>query len=59
VSDPLEQDGSSNGASAAGTNGGEPASVISGLAGERPEIVVGAAFAGGLVLAILVRRLGR
>jgi hypothetical protein len=59
VSDSLEQGGSANGASAADTAGGESVSVISGLAGERPEIVVGAAFAGGLVLAILVRRLGR
>lgn len=59
MSDPPERDVSPNGASAAGTAGGEPASVISGLAGDRPEIVVGAAFAGGLVLAILVRRLGR
>ena len=59
MSDPLEQGDSTNGARAAGTIGGESVSVIAGLAGERPEIVVGAAFAGGLVLAILVRRLGR
>ena len=28
------------------------------LAGERPELVVGAAFAGGLLAAMILRRLG-
>jgi hypothetical protein len=39
-----------------------PSSVIgtvSTLAAERPEVMIAAAFAGGLALAMLVRRLGR
>jgi hypothetical protein len=59
VSDPLEHAGSTNGASAEGLQAAEPAGIASGLVAGRPEIVVGAAFAGGIALAILVRRLGR
>jgi hypothetical protein len=55
----LAQGASSNGASTAGALGDEPAGSISALAAGRPEFVVGAAFAGGLVLAILARRLAR
>jgi hypothetical protein len=55
----LAQGASSNGASTAGALGDEPACSISALAAGRPEFVVGAAFAGGLVLAILARRLAR
>lgn len=32
---------------------------VSALVSARPELIVGAAFAGGLLLAVLVRRLGR
>jgi hypothetical protein len=59
VSEPVAQGTSSNGASAAGAYGDESAGSISALAAGRPEFVVGAAFAGGLVLAILARRLAR
>jgi hypothetical protein len=62
MSVPPTQGGSQNGASPGISYGGDPAGVrgtISGLTAERPEIVVGAAFAGGLALAILVRRLAR
>jgi hypothetical protein len=59
VSEPLAEGASSNGASAAGAYGDEPDGSISALAAGRPEIFVGAAFAGGLVLAILARRLAR
>jgi hypothetical protein len=58
----------SHSAHAASPNGGPPpsgqqpggviGSAVS-LVASRPEIAVAAAFAGGLVLAILVRRLGR
>jgi hypothetical protein len=52
--------GSLNGASAEGRPDREPAGAVASLAANgRPEIVVGAAFAGGLVLAILLRRLAR
>jgi hypothetical protein len=48
-------------------NGGPPQAAtgatglqgVSALAGERPELTVAAAFAGGVVLAILARRLAR
>jgi hypothetical protein len=50
----------------AAVNGGPPASAVSariqgvsGLATSRPELIVAAAFAGGVALAILARRLGR
>jgi hypothetical protein len=59
VSEPLEHPRSANGASAEGMQPADPAGVVTGLVAGRPEIVVGAAFAGGLALAILVRRLGR
>jgi hypothetical protein len=60
VSDPLEHAGSANGASAEGVQPPVSAGIASGgLVAGRPEIVVGAAFAGGVALAILVRRLGR
>jgi hypothetical protein len=57
--------GSANGAAANG--GGQSTTVprggvlegVSSLTATRPEIVVAAAFAGGLALAIVVRRLGR
>lgn len=51
---------SANGAAPPGAD--QPTGVLSGastLAASRPEIVVAAAFAGGLALAILARRLGR
>jgi hypothetical protein len=51
---------------AAAVNGGPPTGTpsarlqgVTGLASSRPELVVAAAFAGGLALAILARRLGR
>jgi hypothetical protein len=59
VSDPLEHAGSANGASAEGVQATESTGIASGHLAGRPEIVVGAAFAGGIALAILVRRLGR
>jgi hypothetical protein len=59
VSEPHEYGAAVNGASAGGAGSGEPAGVIAGLGAGRPEIVVGAAFAGGIVLAILLKRLGR
>jgi len=39
--------------------GGETASGVAGLPADRPELAVGAAFAGGLVLALILKRLGR
>jgi hypothetical protein len=57
--------GERNGAAAngAGQTASAPASGMIGgvstLAAERPEVMIAAAFAGGLALAILVRRLGR
>jgi hypothetical protein len=60
MTEPPQHAGSSNGASAEGVQpAGSAAGVAAGLVAGRPEIVVGAAFAGGLALAILVRRLGR
>jgi hypothetical protein len=37
---------------------GSPADKAAQLASDRPEVLVGAAFAGGLVLAMLLKRLG-
>jgi hypothetical protein len=59
VSEPLEHAGSANGARAEGVQPAGSVGVAAGLVAGRPEIVVGAAFAGGIALAILVRRLGR
>jgi hypothetical protein len=59
VSEAFEHAGSANGASAEGMQSAESAGVVSGIVAGRPEIFVGAAFAGGIALAILVRRLGR
>ena len=36
-----------------------PSSSIPASAAERPEVLVGAAFAGGLITAMLLKRLGR
>jgi hypothetical protein len=57
VSD-ASQEGSLNGTGSWASDSAERASTPPGLIAERPEIVVGAAFAGGLALAILLRRLG-
>jgi hypothetical protein len=42
----------------AGTAAGEPAELPFGIPPEHPEILVGAAFAGGLVAALILKRLG-
>jgi hypothetical protein len=48
-----------NGASpGAATQREDAVAAIAPIIAERPEILLGAAFAGGLVLAMLVRRLG-
>lgn len=42
--------------------GGEPAQAgdpLAALAAERPEVLVGAAFAGGVLAALILKRLGR
>ena len=52
---------STNGASAGehgGESGGAGANAL-GLVRSRPEVLVGAAFAGGMIAALLLRRLGR
>jgi hypothetical protein len=59
VTESLGHAGSANGASAEHSQPAASSGVSAGLVAGRPEIVVGAAFAGGLALAILVRRLGR
>lgn len=41
-----------------GTAADEPAQLPFGIPPDRPEILVGAAFAGGLVAAIILKRLG-
>ena len=42
----------------AGTAADEPSELPFGIPSDRPEILVGAAFAGGLVAAIILKRLG-
>ena len=53
---------SSNGSAAAEQNAGSPASVRPSvgldLVRSRPEVLVGVAFAGGMIAAFLLRRLG-
>jgi hypothetical protein len=46
-------------AAAAAASGAASPSALPTAADERPELLVGAAFAGGLVLAILLKRLAR
>jgi hypothetical protein len=58
VSTPPGQERSANGASPQAAGDGAVAA-LSTITAERPEILIGAAFAGGVVLAMLVRRLGR
>jgi hypothetical protein len=41
-----------------GTAADEPSALPFGIPSDRPEILVGAAFAGGLVAAIILKRLG-
>jgi hypothetical protein len=41
-----------------GTAAGQPSELPFGIPPDRPEILVGAAFAGGLVAAFILRRLG-
>ncbi len=51
---------SANGASAPGDRGpGGPLGGVASLTSDHPEIAVAAAFAGGVVLAMLARRIGR
>ncbi len=54
----VSQEGSLNGTGSWGSHTAERPSSPSGLIAERPELIVGVAFAGGLALAILLRRLG-
>jgi hypothetical protein len=62
VSDPAAQTESLNGAGRTAGGGGEAEGRVQSLvsaATEHPELLIGAAFAGGLALALLTRRLGR
>jgi hypothetical protein len=55
---PLSETGAAHASGhAPGTSPSWPEPVLE-LAAERPEVVVGAAFAGGLLLAMILRRLG-
>jgi hypothetical protein len=54
---PLAETGEAYASGHAGTSPSWPEPVVA-LAAERPEVVVGAAFAGGLLLAMILRRLG-
>jgi len=63
VSVESEYAASTNGSSAAEPPAGDGAASIRPIPGlelarERPEVLVGAAFAGGLIAALLLRRLG-